>query len=817
MNYAAVVYRIVNELQSIDLRKFMGSNVRNPKKWMRATRVAALLLAAALVAVGGWMFLRPSRSASGTSLGQLGAGVAPHDLNLLVITLDTTRADRLGAYGYATAQTPVLDRLAREGVLFEQASTSAPITLPAHSTLFTGRFPPAHGVRDNGGFYLDPAQLTLAEMLREREVRTGAFVAAYVLDAKWGLDQGFDTYVDNFDLSKYRGISLGDIQRPANEVVDEALQWLDGARGGRFFGWLHLYDPHTPYEPPEPYRTRFRGRPYDGEIAFTDSQIGRVVEYLERHALLDRTVVVVAGDHGESLGDHGEEAHGFFIYESVVRVPLIVRAPYASMRGRRVADPVRTVDVLPTALDLLGIPAPPTVEGRSLAPLMTGDARELELEAYAEATYPLHHFGWSDLRALRSGRFKLIAAPRPELYDLQNDPGETQNLFETRRPLGDSMLARLQEMERAMKTEGVSAEPTPEIDPDARERLAALGYVGTFVATTAAPDRASLPDPKDKVHLFNLMTNARELSKGEDRFTRVIRMLTQVVEEDPKVIDAWFMLGNEHVRAERPAEAIEYFKRALALKPDYDIAVVNMANAYRRLGKDDEALVGYRRYLELDPRNPQVRYQLAQILIDRGQYAAARAELEAALAQEPKLAAARNALGVIALHEGNLSRAEQEIREAIRQRPDVRLAHFNLAVIAETRGDLVSAERQYIRELELHDRSFKAWFNLGRLYERRGDRRRQIEALTGAIEANPDFAEGYFYLAKAHLDAGRDLRQALDIARKGLSLAPDSPYAPLGHYVAADIYNRLGQPDRARREAALGRRLEARTRAPRSN
>jgi tetratricopeptide (TPR) repeat protein len=240
-----------------------------------------------------------------------------------------------------------------------------------------------------------------------------------------------------------------------------------------------------------------------------------------------------------------------------------------------------------------------------------------------------------------------------------------------------------------------------------------------------------------------------------------------------------------------------------------------MANAYRRLGRDDEALVGYRRFLELDPRNPQVRYQVAQILIDREQYADARRELLAALDQEPKLAAARNALGVIAINEGNLSAAEQEIREAIRQRADVRLAHFNLAVIAESRGDVATAQQHYMKEIELHDRSFKAWFNLGRLYERLGDRDRQIQALEGAVEANPSFAEGYFYLAKAHLDAKRDLRRAIDIARKGLQLAPESPYAALGHYVIADIYNRLGQPELAAREAAIGRRLESRSRGGR--
>src|SRR5206468_2540174 len=255
----------------------------------------------------------------------------------------------------------------------------------------------------------------------------------------------------------------------------------------------------------------------------------------------------------------------------------------------------------------------------------------------------------------------------------------------------------------------------------------ALGYVGTFVATTATADRANLADPKDKVRLFNLMTNARELSKGDDRFERVIGMLAQVTKEDPHVIDAWFMLGNEHVKANRPAEAIEFFKKALALKPDYELAVVNMANAYRRLGRED-----------------------------------------------------------------------------------VRLAHFNLALIAESRGELDGARREYLKEIELHERSFKAWFNLGRLYEKMGDRPRQIDALRESIDANPAFAEGYFYLAKAYFDGNVELPHALETARKGLSLAPHSPYAPLGHYVVADIYNRLGRPELAVNEVEQGRKLEKR-------
>jgi len=274
------------------------------------------LLVAAVAGLTGWRLLsaRPTRSSAGVELGRLAGGGSQKDLNLVIITLDTTRADRIGAYGARDVETPAIDALAREGVLFDQAVAVAPLTLPAHSSIFTGRFPPEHGVRDNGGFFLDDAQVTLAEVLKGRGYRTGGFVAAYVLDSKWGISQGFDTYFDNFDLSQTRGISLGSIQRPANEVVDRALPWILEAKDGPFFAWLHFYDPHTPYRPPEPFLTRYKGHPYNGEIAFMDSQVGRVVEKLKSLGLYDRTVIVVMGDHGESLGDHGEAAHGFFIY-----------------------------------------------------------------------------------------------------------------------------------------------------------------------------------------------------------------------------------------------------------------------------------------------------------------------------------------------------------------------------------------------------------------------------------------------------------------------------------------------------------------------
>ena len=759
-----------------------------------------------LLAAGAWWVAVRGRGSAGLS--------GSRALNVVVITLDTTRADRIGAYGDARASTPNLDRLAAEGVLFEQAITSAPLTLPAHSTIFTGRFPPVHGVRDNGGFFLDASQITLAETLKNRGYATGAFVAAYVLDSKWGLDQGFDRYVDDFDLTKYRAISMAAIQRRGDEVVNEGLKWLAANAGTPFLAWMHLYDPHTPYDPPEPYRSQFAGRPYAGEIAFTDAQVGRVMDFLRDRGLLDRTIVLVVGDHGESLDEHGEASHGFFIYESVLRVPLIIRSPVDALPGRRVTDPVRTVDIFPTLAALAGIQAPPSLEGSSLVPLMSGTSSELGLEAYAESLYPLHHYGWSDLRALRSGRYKLIAAPRPELFDLQQDPAETTNLFEERRQLADRMLARLRELEAQFAVHEKPQQEAVEVDPDARARLAALGYVGSFT-TSVKPDanRTGLADPKDKIGLFNLISEARDISKDEHRFDDVVNILKRVLREDSAVIDAWFMLGNVHAKANRQEQAIEYFKKVLALKPDDEMAVVNMANAYRQLGRDEEALVGYRRFLELDPRSAQVRYEVAQILIDRGELDEARRMLTEALRIEPKMNAARNALGVVALNGGDLASAEREIRALLTTAPDARLAHYNLALVAERRGDWRTAEAEYRRELELHPANYKAAFNLGRLYEQLGNEKAQEAAFRNAIEANPKFAEGHFYLAKFYLDRGRNFEEAIEIAKRGVELRARPDMAPLGHYVLADLYNRVGRHAESRRHAQLGRELEAKSRA----
>ena len=773
-------------------------------------KLLAAILLVALVALGvfGWRrySVETLTTPEGAELGALPRGVSPSDLNVVIITLDTTRFDAMGYAGAPGNPTPAIDGLGKDGVIFEQAVASVPLTLPSHSTIFTGTLPPKHGVRDNGGFVLDPRHVTLAERLKDRGWKTGGFVGAYVLDGKWGINQGFDHYFDEFDLRKYKRISLGDVARPASEVVDAALPWLEQNAGNRFFAWMHFYDPHTPYDPPEPFKTRFQGRPYAGEIAYVDAQVARVTNWLAARKLLERTIVIITGDHGESLGEHGEGTHGLFIYDSTMRVPMVMRTPYAGAKGRRVAQVVRSHDIAPTVLELLGLPADAAMDGRSLAPFMTG-AKVDDLDAYSESLYARHHYGWNELKALRAGRFKYIEAPRPELYDLEQDPRETQNLFDSRKPLADRLASELLKAGAEQITDGSAPQAT--VDPETRERLAALGYIGSFVATPKAAGE-KLADPKDKIEIFNLMFAASE-NAGKETPEQVIARFEKVLAQDPNVLDAWIMLGNEYFKKRDYHSAISKYQRALAINPDYDLATINLAGAYRALGQYDAAVVGYERYLSKDPKNAYVIYQLGELYVDMGRLDEAESTFRRAIALDERVASAENALGVVAFKRGQLDKAEQHTRAALAKSPEVKLAHHNLALIAEQRGDLARAKQEYRAEIEAQPDAWKAAFNLARLHEQLRERTEAEQAYRKSIEINPRFAEGFFYLAKFCLDAGR-LEEAAFNARKGLESGARSEFAPLGHYVLADVYSRQGRHADAAREAAAGKALESRGR-----
>jgi len=748
------------------------------------------------VLAAAWVFVARPR---------LGRGLlGPRARNLLLVSIDTLRADHLGSYGYAAAQTPRLDALARSGLRFARATTVVPLTLPAHASLLTGTFPAWHGVRDNGGFYVGEDQTTLAETLRDKGYRTGGFVSSFVLDGRWGIAQGFDTYFDDFDLEKFGGQAGMDvIQRKGSETVDQAVSWLGADRDRPFFAWVHLYDPHTPYEAAEPYRSRFPATlngAYDAEIAVADAQVGRLLDALEVAGRLDDTVVVVTGDHGEMLGEHGEATHGFFIYEAATHIPVIVAGP--GVPARAVDDRIRIVDLMPTALELLGIPAPAAVQGVSLMPLARG--QRLSLIAQSESWYPRYHYGWSELVSVQDERFHYIRAPRPELYDLQADPRELQD-----RSQDDA--ARLAALDRALETHlqrtasAAAAKGPQAMDSETEEKLAALGYVGASGGGRHMEERPR-GDPKDKIGLYNLIKQASGAS-AEGRLEEAIAKVQEALRADPEIVEAYMLLGNFQKKARQPEAAIASYRRALERDPEHQGALFSLAVAYKDSGRLEEARVGFERARSLDPRNGRVLWQLADLLIRKGDHVQAQAVIEDALSRKVEEHRFLLKLGESQIEAKRYDEAERSLRLALEKKPELDTANFNLGLVHEERGEIDRAIAAYEAELAHNDEAHRAAFNLAKLLQKRGRLSEAVTLYRRVVELQPDFGTGHLYLAKALLDSG-DLAGAAEWARKGLSSKPDPRIAPLGHYVLADVYNRQGREAEARRAAAAAERLQ---------
>jgi arylsulfatase A-like enzyme/Tfp pilus assembly protein PilF len=756
-----------------------------------------VVLVLGVLVLGAWWALRPQ-----SVLRVLLSPRTPR--NLLLISIDTLRADHLGCYGYSAAQTPRIDALAASGLRFAQATTVVPLTLPAHSSLMTGTFPAWHGVRDNGGFYLGDDQLTLAEVLREEGFRTGGFVGAFVLDRRWGIAQGFDRYFDEFDLEKFTDApSMDIIQRPGAEVVDKALEWLALERDRPFFAWVHMYDPHAPYEAPEPYRSRFPRSAvgaYDAEIATSDALVGRLLDSLALDGRLAETLVVVVGDHGEMLGEHGEQTHGFFIYNSAVHIPLIVAGP--GVTPHAIPDQVRILDVMPTVLQLLGQPIPNPVQGTSLLPLARGEP--LGLVAHSESWYPRYHYGWSDLQSVQDGRFKLIRAPRPELYDLAADPREASDLSKADAP-------RLSTLDRALtellaRTTGAAAAKGPQpVDAETEERLAALGYVGGSVSARNLEERPR-GDPKDKIRLYNLLKQSGT-SSVEGRSDEAIAMVRQALAEDPEIVEAYMLLGNFQKKAKRPKDAIESYRQALALDSSHQGALFSLAIAYKDEGRLEDARAGFERARKLDPRNGKVLWQLADLFMRRGEAAKAEAVIKDALTRKVDEHRFLLKLGESQIEAKKFDEAERVLLQALEKKPGLDTARFNLGLVYEEKGQIDKAIAAYQGELAQNAKAFRAAFNLAKLLQKQGRREEALTQFRKAVELQPDFGTGQLYLAKALLDEG-DLKGAEQWARKGLVSKPDPKIAPLGHYVLADVFNRGGRTAEAQREVAAAKRLQ---------
>jgi arylsulfatase A-like enzyme/predicted Zn-dependent protease len=767
------------------------------KKTTPVKFILSLTLALILVLVCVYLFFLPKKP----SFSRLMKG---REFNYILITVDTLRADRIHCYGFPSIETPTMDLFASRGVLFEKCIAQTPLTLPSHTSLLTGTYPLFHGVRDNGGFLVPQELVTLAEVFKEKDCKTAAFVAAYVLDSKWGLNQGFDTYFDQFDLSKYKSISLGNVQRRGDEVIDEALRWLDLHKNERFFTWVHLYDPHTPYKPPSPFREKYPKRPYVGEIAYTDSQLGRLWRYLEENNLIDSTILIFAADHGESLGEHQESTHGFFVYQEGIHVPLIFVTPFDDLHGIRREEVVSLVDIMPTVLEMDGMPIPSQVQGKSLLPLFFDEKENEESFAYAETYYPRFHYGWSELKSIQEDRFKLIIAPELELYDLASDPDEKINLFSSH-PEEARKLMRTAEQFMGESSQGAFDVDYRHIDEETRERLGALGYIGTFVDQSSLEGKR-LGNPKEKITIFNELSQAKELML-EDKYDEAVALINRIIEADPDVVDAYFTLGNLYFKKREFQNALDSFFKVLERRPSDTFTVINIANAYMGLGEIDEAEKFVLSVIDVIPPDSQLYYLLGNIKNLKEEFDEAIKYYKECVRLNPFSASGYNALGGIYVIQKRWDEAEEYLLKAQEYNPKLRNLHYNLALIQEERGELLKAVDEYKMELENIPHNFRACFNLSRAYRMLGDVQKEEKYLNQTIEINPDFPMSYFYLARIYLNRGERFNEAISLVEKGIELKPDKKDLPLGYFLLADLYSRLGRPGKSLEYAQKGKKL----------
>lgn len=616
--------------------------------------------------------------------------------NVLLITIDTLRADRLGVYGHTPARTPVIDRLAREGVRFADATAHAPLTYPSHAAILTGRYPAAFDVKLNGMDPLPKTAVTLAERLGSAGYRTGAAIGSVIVDRSSGLAQGFDDYDDRIAAGSGAVVALADLQRTADQVTRSAAAWI-AAQPGPWFLWVHYYDPHLPYSAPKPLRAALPD-PYDAEIAYVDQQIGVLLKGVDRA----RTALVLTSDHGEALGAHGEEDHGYFIYDATLHVPLIVTAP--GLSPRVVADQVRSIDIAPTIASLAGVADGPPMDGESLRPLLEGQTRPDAPLSLAESWYPRLHFGWSELRSARVGEWKFIAAPKPELYDLRTDPGETRNVVQDRPQVAARLAADLENVSSGFAA--TSARTAAQPDKATVERLQALGYVGSFAPVTATSATA---DPKDRLTEYRahrtLFNRALGLL-GRNRAAAAVPVLQKLLKANVRAFEAHLYLGNAYLALDRYDAAIGEFDVASQLNPALATPHFEAAKAFSGKGDVDAAVARTGKGLELEPLSFYGHYTLGVIQRRAGKWDEAFAAFSRAVELNDQDPRAHSGLASAAVRLGRLDVARRSFTAMIDAGYQAATAHYNLGVIAQRTGELSEARRRYQLALKA-DPAFK--------------------------------------------------------------------------------------------------------------
>jgi arylsulfatase A-like enzyme/Flp pilus assembly protein TadD len=730
-------------------RAARGAPAAMPPRPPRRSRWTAAAVVGALLAIGAatlavWLVSRSPR---------------PRGPNLILITIDTLRADHVGVYGATTGTTPVLDALAQRGARFDQVQTAVPLTGPAHATILTGQYPPAHGVRGNVVFTLGTSYPTLATRLKRRGYTTAAFVGAYPVAAAFGFGQGFDTFDEEFHES---GTGDTGAERRANEVADASLRWLEGRRDDPFFAWMHFYDPHAPYDPPAPFRERFAGSPYDGEIAFTDAQVGRVLDSLRASGHDGDTVVMVLADHGEGLGEHHELTHAVLTYQSTMRVPWIVAGP-GIPAGREVRARVATIDVVPTALALLGADADRSLLGRDLRPLIEG--RPLASDPfYQESLFGRLNCHWAALRGWVQDDWKLIIGAEPELYNLAEDPTERSNLASTEAARVRRMTDDLQRGLQRLAPGGDRAQPRA-VSAEQEERLRSLGY--TAGSGGSGPlDDPSLPDPRTRVELYDRL-QAASVAQGPT-LARAFDDVQAITRLDPENPFAFGTLASMAYRYGSLSIAAPAFARALELDPDRPGVRQNYGKLLRELQRYPDSERELRLAVAQSEDDARTRVSLAETLVAERKDAEAATLLDAVLLKAP---ADPEALGV----KGRLLAAQGRLRDA--------LPFFEKAASGSDPEPFIELGRAYVMAGDLAkargaaDEALRrspghpwALALLGDVLVRDGQRAAGIDALERAVAIGPRRPIVWETLADG-FDAAHEPARADECRRRAASLA----------------------------------------------
>lgn len=612
----------------------------------------------------------------------------PRRANLVLVTIDTLRPDRLGCYGDSAIETPNLDGIARRGVLFENAVTHTPLTAPSHASIFTGLYPTQHKVRDTGEFVLDPSHRTLAAILRQQGWETAAFVGSSVLKRHFGFDQGFDVYDDEMPKAGSGKLASEYAERRAGKVVDRAIGWLGTSRSKPFFLWVHVFDPHSPYDPPSPFREKYRGRLYDGEIAYTDQQLGRLFAAVAKVSAPEQTLITVLSDHGESLSEHGEYNHGVFLYDSTVRIAFLLAGPGVPA-GLRVKQQARTIDVLPTALLLMGAKAPDGISGASLTPAFTG--KDLPTEySYEETLFPKLNMGWAELRGIRTSRWKYIRAPRKELYDLLQDPGEKTNI-------AASHPAEVQQLEAQLKAAigsgGVEKIQTTMVDAATMKRLKSLGYLGGASGREYALAGTGV-DPKDRVDVLKFLHLAVSPDSGSPSSQR-IPLLQKALQQDPADPTIYFHLGDAYQAAGRAAEAMNLYQEGIRNGLRNAWLYSRLGYLFLQQGNQTEAISFYEQGARLNPSDSEVLNDLGNAYLETGKVAEAERSFQRSLATGDESAAAYNGMGMVSVQKEDVAAARGFFEKAVQRDPEFLEARLNLGRAYKILGDNAKARANF--------------------------------------------------------------------------------------------------------------------------